>query len=61
MTRFELQRLRDIANALPTRPEIAALQLHRVISDAEAEHDAEDAHHDQAESDAYPTNLEHAA
>jgi len=57
MTRHELQSLRDIANAILDRPEMAAMALERVIAAAESEHADEDAHHDMLESKDRPVNL----
>lgn len=49
MTRNELSKLKDVANAMPSRPELAAAELERIITAAEAEFDKEDAWHDLAE------------
>lgn len=57
MTRHELQSLRDIVDAIESRPEMAAMGLRRVIAAAECEHADEDAHHDMLESKDRPVNL----
>ena len=49
MTRHELASLKNVANAIPSRPDLAAIELTRIISAAEEEFDKEDAWHDLAE------------
>ncbi len=60
MTRSEVQAL-ERAKAACAYDGLAYNILDGLIRAAKREHAAEDRYHDEAEADAYPTNLEHAA
>lgn len=62
MTRAELDQLVEVRSRLERGAvHLAHARLDTIIARAEAQHAAEDRHHDAAEADAYPINAHQIA